>query len=273
MEQANTVYFMLHVPKCAGSTAIGHIEHHLGPAAQQAPRWSSPMRNFVGNRSPFKPNDPRLTGVRVLYGHALSQHFKSAFPDAEIKEAVTLRDPVGYFISLYNFRAGRAQRGAGPVDPPFERWYPAQRKNPISRFILYRYFGWPPPRLFAPTRSRLAWLEQRLSRFWFVGSYRRVNELVNGMAEELGIPGDPAHLNSDPTKKIHANDVPEDLKRLIQEDNLLDDVLFRRWSDRGFDAGRDPVEPAKELPTADVGKQLYLEVRNSIRMARIRAAR
>ncbi|MEO0866373.1 MAG: hypothetical protein AAFY39_17745, partial [Pseudomonadota bacterium] len=46
------VHFLLHVPKCAGTTVEAHFRKHLGARFMIAPRWESPMRNFIGNRYP-----------------------------------------------------------------------------------------------------------------------------------------------------------------------------------------------------------------------------
>ena len=83
-DQRRIVYFMLHVPKCAGSTILGHMDAHLGPRSMQAPLWKSSLRNFIGNRYPFKPGDREVTEVDVFHGHALSQSLAAHFPGADI---------------------------------------------------------------------------------------------------------------------------------------------------------------------------------------------
>ena len=43
--------------------------------------------------------------------------------------------------------------------------------------------------------GRLAWLEDRLRRFWFVGSYRHVGKLIAGISDELGVEQQAARRN------------------------------------------------------------------------------
>lgn len=267
------VYFMLHVPKCAGSTLIGHMDTHLGARSLEAPLWRNWRRNYIGNRYPFRPGDREVEEVALFHGHALSRSLAAHFPDAEVREAVTLRDPVGFFVSMYNYRAKRAVDGVGPEDPPFEVWYAAERKNPITRFLLYRYYGWAPWWLWlTSSRAKLVWLEQRLARFWFVGSYREMNALVNTTAQELGIPGNPERRNESTVKKVSADSLDPALVSQIRSDNAVDAALFDRWSDRSFDVSQRPAAPT-ELPSRDWVAQIWGEIVSGIAKARIRNAR
>lgn len=268
-----TVYFMLHVPKCAGSTIIGHMDAHLGDRSMQAPLWTSPWRNFIGNRYPFKPGDREVDEVDLFHGHALSQSLAVHFPGAKIREAVTLRDPVGYFVSMYNFRAKRAVEGIGPEDPPFETWYNAERKNPITRFLLYRYFGWAPWSLWLTSSfGKLAWLERKLAQFWFVGSYREVDALVNRVSEDLDIPGSPERQNESTLKKVVAGDLDAALRARIGAENAMDTALFERWKGRGFDVASGPAD-RNTLPSADWISQIRSEISSGLAKSRIKRAR
>ncbi|MEM9736329.1 MAG: hypothetical protein AAF908_06965, partial [Pseudomonadota bacterium] len=129
------IHFLLHVPKCAGTTVEAHFARHLGPAFRIAPRWEHVARNIIGNRYPKLD----LAGVRAISGHSLSVSLKAKIP-GEVRESVLLRAPLGFFLSFYNYRWTRFEEGWGPEPPSFARWYFAQRRNPISRFLLNRYF-------------------------------------------------------------------------------------------------------------------------------------
>jgi hypothetical protein len=228
------VHFLLHVPKCAGTTVEEHFERHLGPGFLRAPRWESPLRDVMGNRYPYAPGDPRLDGVRVVSGHSLSVSLMRAFAGAEIRESVLLRDPVGYHLSLYNYRWARHEEGFGPPPPAFGRWYRAQRRNPVSRFLLARYFEQGVPALYRlSSAGRLAFLEARLARFHFVGDYRRARELIAGVSRELGIEAAVEDRNVTRERRMTAESLGAEWVARIERDHALDAALHARWADRG----------------------------------------
>ena len=248
------VHFLLHVPKCAGTTVEAHFQSHLGLDYRLAPRWENPLRNFIGNRYPDLDAEA-LRDVRVVSGHSLSVGMASLFPGAEIRESVLLRDPLGYFLSFYNYRWARFDEGWTTEPPGFETWYRGQRRNPITRFLLNRYFDQAVPALYRlSSAARLRFMEDRLARFHFVGSYRRADEMIGGISRELGIPEEVDHQNITPSRKLSAGDLPDALRRRIEADNALDQALFERWADRGWE-GR-PAGPAPSLSGIDQGRYL-----------------
>ncbi len=94
------VHFVLHVPKCAGTTVEEHFRGPLHHGFLIAPRWEHVLRNIIGNRYQYPPDAPRLKPVKMVSGHSLSVSLKRHFPGAEIRESVLLREPLGYFLSL-----------------------------------------------------------------------------------------------------------------------------------------------------------------------------
>jgi len=231
------VHFILHVPKCAGTTVERHFEARLGEGFLLAPRWENPLRNIVGNRYPYAPGDPRLAGVRVVSGHSLSRSLAAAFAGCRIEESVLLRDPLGYTLSLYNYRWTWHRKGHGGRPPPFARWYAAQRRNPISRFLLNRYFEQGIPALYRlSSAGRLAWLERRLSRFLFVCGHRRAGEMIGGISERLGIDGAVESRNVTAERVETEESLGPEWAERIRHDNALDAALHARWKDRGWRA-------------------------------------
>ena len=248
------VHFLLHVPKCAGTTVEAHFRQHLGDAFRFAPRWENPLRNFVGNRYPGL-NPEALEGIRAVSGHSLSISLKAHFPGVEIRQSVLLRDPVGYLLSFYNYRWARFDEGWGSEPPSFEAWYRGQRRNPISRFLLNRYFEEAVPALYRlSSAARLRLLEAHLADFHFVGSYRYADEMIGGISRELGIPDHVDHQNVTPSRKLSAADLTDDMRRRIEADNALDQALFDRWAERRWDGV--PEGPAPKLPRADQGRYM-----------------
>ncbi|MEM8792903.1 MAG: hypothetical protein AAGE80_14880 [Pseudomonadota bacterium] len=241
------VHFLLHVPKCAGTTVEDHFTHYLGAGGfRVAPRWKSVFRDMVGNRYPGID----LAGVKAVSGHSLSRSLARHLPEAEIRESVLLRDPVGYFLSFYNYRWTRYRKGFGPEPPPFETWYQRQRLNPISRFLLVRYFEQGMPALYRfSSARRLDWLEKRLAGFHFVGSYQRADEMIATISRELGIPETVEAHNVTADKHLRAEDLPDKLRNRVLRENAVDVALFERWGDRGW-SGR-PTAPPPALPRLD----------------------
>ncbi|MEM1162200.1 MAG: hypothetical protein AAGJ28_14790 [Pseudomonadota bacterium] len=270
MTSAAPLYFFLHVPKCAGNTLIGHFAEQIGPRSVAAPWSPSVGRNFrnnlVGSRGLSGDVDPL-----VLHGHALSASQKQWFPGRPIREAVLLRDPVGYFVSMYNFRLWRHRTGQGPPLPPFAAWYWAERRNPMTRFLLHRYFEQGVPGLYRlSSREKIRWLENRLRDFWFVGCYTRVDELANRVADELGVSGGPKPRNVDKVRAVRVSDLPRWLINEITEENAADGLLYRRWRNRGFDLSLNPSPLTGELPAADQFGLLIQETICGMRKARLR---
>ena len=252
-----SVHFILHVPKCAGTTVEAHFARVLGPGFLQAPRWENPLRNVIGNRYDFAPGDARLAGVRVVSGHSLSVSLKRHFPGARVEESVLLRDPLGYFLSFYNYRWARHRAGFGARPPGFALWYAAQRRNPISRFLLNRYFEQGVPALYRlSSQARLDWLEARLERFLFVATVDRADGMIARISRDLGVDEHVARENVTLTPHLPRAAVPERLAARILADNALDAALHERWRDRGW---RDrPGRPSGTAPQARFDHLRYL---------------
>lgn len=258
--EGRVVHFLLHVPKCAGSTVEHHFARHLGAAFLIAPRWESVWRNVLGNRRALSPG--AAEGVRAVSGHSLSLSMKAAFPGAEIRESVLLRDPVGYFLSFYNYRWMRFAEGWGPEPARFALWYAVQRKNPISRFLLNRYFEQGVPALYRlSSAGRLAWLEARLAEFWFVGGHRRVDTLIAAVARDLGVPEAAESRNVTPVRHETAESLGPALCARIAAENALDQALHDRWEARGF-TGAPGFAP--RLARADQPRYLAADTLSSL---------
>ena len=232
------VHFLLHIPKCAGTTVESHFARHLGPAFLLAPRWEHVARNFIGNRYPGID----MTGVRAVSGHSLSISLKRHI-DAPVAQSVLLRDPLGYFLSFYNYRWSR--HAGGDAKPPgFATWYATQRRNPISRFILNRYFEQGVPALYRfSSADRLAWLEERLTQFHFVGSYRHANKMIAGISRALDLPQEVTSQNITPSRKLSKDDLAPALLSRIAEENAVDQILYDRWADRLWSGAPDTTPP------------------------------
>lgn len=254
------VHFVLHVPKCAGTTVEDHFRGTLGPGFLLAPRWESPARNIIGNRYDYRPGDPRLAGVRLVSGHSLSVSLRRLF--GEVRESVLLRPPLGFLLSFYNYRAQRHVEGWGPKPPPFEVWYRGQRRNPITRFLLSRYFEQGVPALYRlSSAGRLAYLEARLAGFWFVGGHTRVGELIAAIGADLGVAQVAPARNVTEVRAVTADSLDPAMVARIAADNAVDQLLHDRWAGRGF-AGGPGAAPV--LPRGDQAALLASDIATAV---------
>jgi len=254
------VHFLLHVPKCAGTTARAHFGATLGPGYLLAPRWANPLRAILGDGPGLRTDNPRLPAVRLITGHSLSAAWKRHFPGAEIRESVLLRDPVGYHLSMYNFRASH-----GPV-PDFARWYAVQRRDPVCRFLLNHYYDLRLPALYRlSSRGRLAFLEARLRAFWFVGSYRRADELFAAISRDLGVPEQAARRNVTEAPALTEETLAPTMRARILAENPVDRALWERWQDRGWKADAAALPPLPPLPDADRLRLLGSDIATLVR--------
>ncbi|MTI00047.1 hypothetical protein [Roseibium sp. RKSG952] len=253
---AQRLFFLLHVPKCAGSTVEHHFELHSGDGFLRVPRWKNPLRNIIGNRYHKTFIQKRLENVKVASGHSLSSGLRAFLPDHVICETVLLRDPLSYLVSFYNYRWSRYVNDQGPKPPQFEKWYSTQRKNPISRFILNRYLDYGVPLIYGlSSQARLDIIEDRLKDFHFVGSYKLTDKMIRGISEELGIPSRSVSQNVTPHRKIMIQDIDPVLRDRIESENAVDRFLFERWKHRGWVKTYRPAA-ATNLPKFD--QPIYL---------------
>ena len=130
-------------------------------------------------------------------------------------------------------------------------WLQYEVAVPLAMLALMGLFG---PIRASGHLSVYAFLEERLARFHFVGSYRRADEMIGGISRELGIPDAVDHRNVTPARKLSAGDLPREMRSRIEADNALDMALYERWGDRGWQGAPDTAAPA--LSSADHGRYL-----------------
>ena len=201
------------------------------------------MRAFLRRQHPALTAS-ELTHVRAVSGPSLRVGMRDQFPGAEIRESVLLRDPTGVLLSLYNRLWLRYEEGWGREPPPFERWYPNQFRNPVSRFLLSRYFGKALASLYRlSSLDRLRFLERQLARFHFVGGVHMADQLIRGVAQEMGLSEEITSQNVAPRRRVIMADLTPEMCRRIERDNALDQALFDRWAERGWDGA-----PSADLP-------------------------
>lgn len=225
---SSSLYILPHVPKCAGSTVQDHFGRMLAPGAAvsiysrgECAHWARPER---------VPQTEREK-VRLIGGHRVPRAVCRGFAERPIREAILIRDPVSFNVSMYNFLIGRPPEQSGiPADLPFETWYAGYKRNRIVRFLMRNYFQFSEIGFrLMPSRRKLAYLNERLSEFWFVGTQSDCNELIGRIAGDLGVSDRVVSRNTAKPDALRPADLPSSLVTRILEDNVLDAELFERW--------------------------------------------
>lgn len=234
------LYFYVHVPKCAGRTVENHLKEHLKSQFIQAHWVSKYFRHFRGQYHNFYYDPKRARDVRAFSGHQLARSISRYFPDRPLRELVLLRDPLSYLISYYNFRRTRYARENRAI-MSFSHWYRTRPLNPISTFLLTYYFEISPRRQITMSpREKLAFLDEQLSRFWYVNCYRQCDAMVALLSDELGIPQQARPYNVNDNKHTHESDLSQSLIAQIAEQNAVDYALYQRWRGVGLVGGHQP---------------------------------
>ena len=231
------VNFLIHVPKCAGSTVESFVDRYFGdhaisPVKQRSPRrWVGPYYQL--------PAGVDFGKVEFVMGHYFGRSIARYFEGRQIRHAILLRDPVSYLFSYYNYRmVGQEARGLNLYD--FELYYRSRPLNPVSFFILNRYLEIPRTRLaIMSAESKFAILENLLSGFWHVGPYHACGDLIARIAEEHGV--DPTFERRNTAKKhfIDRTEFQAEWGDRIRAENALDQRLYDQFCG---DVAAAPVE-------------------------------
>lgn len=236
------LHILLHVPKCAGRTIEVHLARHLSAKAFYMPR--RPGRGGLSGMPP-------PARIRALSGHHLARSIEAHFPEREIRRSVLLRDPLSFQVSYYNFRMMRyIASGGRPYS--FALYYRALQRDPMAHFLLSRWLEVSPARLLVmPLAEKWRRLSEALSGFWFVGDYRRCDDLVAAVAADLHIRAKAKRVNHEGAwaqavdwRPLSLDDLDEEQRRRIPLDNPLDAALHATWATAGHEAASVQPGPA-----------------------------
>lgn len=243
-EMDREVWFYVHVPKCAGRT----VEHHLQENLDDEELWRpqrAPSPGFYLGRQYRLDERFKVCQTRVVTGHFLGRSIAHYFPGASIRQAILIRDPMSYLVSLYNYRMYRYKR-RGAKQIPFEHWYKTRSADPISTFILRRYMEFSPSQLWVMTRDKKAKiLSGLLDRFDYVGSYNFCSTFLQEFSSRLGIERQHVSKNvlSKDERLIDVDDIPVSVRDKIIESCALDIWLWETYRERGWTCEPTRVPP------------------------------
>jgi len=265
--QSKDVYFILHIPKCAGRTVQHFLvsnfgdeciglrerdksERHLGERILFPARRKAPYRYFGKRYENIVPAS--LDSIDFVFGFYLSKSMKAKFANRNVKQAVLIRDPVGHFYSHYNFRMGKyAAQGMTPFS--FDLWYKSRRPNPISKY-LFSYLEIPyRTHIFLSDQAKLDLILDELSEFWHVGIHEECDKLIERIAEDQGVSPKFEKRNVTRKKFMEFDNFKRLYERKIKEENGLDQAIYKFFSSK---------EPLKKRERPKVGGR---EWRNILR--------
>lgn len=264
----NDVLYFVHVPKCAGTTVEEHFLEHLPAQDVMRPRKSKPIVRYLYGRAWRAPQTYDPAAVRIICGHFFGRATGALLAPHNRLEAILIRDPVGLYLSWYNYRMTRHE-GWGRSIPTFEDWYLSQGRNPVARHLLTRHLGWSELRfILAPTSEIVAEARRALDTFWFVGEYKHVDTLLAAATERFGAPSRAPQRNVTQYKFLPREKMSEALIAQVRRENAIDQYLSDRYSDRLFDPAA-----AKSVPEPLGGRLATDEIRRLVAWAAIKARR
>ena len=225
------VYFLVHVPKCAGTTVEAYVTRRFADAILLPTRRRSPRRHFGPKY--VLPEAIEFDRVEFVIGHNFTRALKHRFPGRPIREAVLLRDPVGHMFSHYNSRLRRYRRH-GWTRYDFADFYRGRVANPISHFILNRYLEIPTARLAILSDARkFRLLEDLLAGFWHVGGHADVGHLIGKIAKAKGTPAGFETKNVGRAPDMDRDAFVARYEMRIRAEHALDQALFDRFCTGG----------------------------------------
>ena len=237
----NIVYVFPHVPKCAGTTVVHHLRKLLPAGHLVEARKGQPIQAGFGGRGP---------GVYGIHGHHVAKRAVAhALAGNVVREIILIRDPVGYFTSMYCFYKVHSRKRDRAARLTFEDWYRCQIKNPMRHYLLTRYFGVSGLReQMMSERACLDHLSALLDGCWFVGSYRHCGSLLAHITRELGSTADIVSVN---TRTIPFQ-LPAGFDARILADNAFDQSLYEHWADRAWHARTERPNTLSPWPRPQV---------------------
>jgi hypothetical protein len=246
------IYFLFHVPKCAGRTIDRHLAIYSPRNSYFCPKKRRGIARFFAPRHNLS-GMPEPAELRAIGGHMLGCSLERSFEGREIRRTILLRDPVSHMVSYYNFRMERyIAQGLQPYS--FDLAYRATQRNFLTHFILRNFLEirWPKI-LLLREEQKWALVNRFLSSFWFVGDYGRCGELIAAVAPDLGVPDRAVPQNICSGRSNHPNwrplshdDLPDSMVRRIRDENPLDQLLWQTWQLAGHDVAGVQVAALEE---------------------------
>jgi tetratricopeptide (TPR) repeat protein len=256
---APPVYFFLWLPKTAGTTLYEHLRSHMPPERLMDPALPSALRLLSRHRYHIA-RMPDLAPIRAVTGHWMGHSLERLFPGREIRRTILLRDPIGFHISLYNFRMMRAA-ASGHRSLSFDRHLRQMPRDHLALFLLGFWLETPITTFLRTSDERKYELvNEALADFWFVGSHHDCDRLIATVADDLEVPPVATAKNTSTFweqrfdwQPLRADDLTADMRAAILARNPIHDALWQSWHEAGFDAARLRPKPLSRERRGRIG--------------------
>lgn len=228
------LWIFMHVPKCGGTTLKAHLERHfaMDERLMELSNWGRRYRRKRGRPEFGDRSDAERARIDVLAGHQISYGIHQKMPGArEARYVTVVRDPAERCVSLYNFRWSRGFV-TDDFDGWYRDWYRVREANFQVHFFAERLFGNLSP---VVTPDQLETVKRLLARFWFVTTTDRLNDGLDFLSREMGIPADWQHFRK-AGASLPLPDSHPDKKEVVQKRVTLTDEMRRMiYADSPFD--------------------------------------
>ena len=237
---ALSVYFIYHVPKCAGRTIDRHLATTLSPEEYCRVDRRRGLLRLVPRRDALTLH--RAQYVKIVGGHFLGPWVEPFFAGRDCRRSILLRDPVSQLVSHYNFLMTRCLR-RGLHAYSLALAYRASTTKLRYPLHTEEFFGvaWGQVARFSD-QEKYEVVNAFLARFWYVGDYSHCDDLIATLAASLGIANQAVVQNSR-TQSPDDGWVPLDVEDLssvtieqIRNDNFIDQCLWESWHGAKHDA-------------------------------------
>jgi hypothetical protein len=246
------LYFVLHIPKCAGRTIEDFIVSNFGDrgvwTSGETKKWSSKNDEYEGlyggrvffptkRKSPYRYFGRRYNWTDTIdpdskdfvIGFYIAKSLQEKFPNRNIRETVLIRDPVGHFYSHYNFRMQK-YTNAGMKAFDFDLFYKSWPPDPISKFI-FSYLEVPFFKQFVLSdQAKLDYLLDALAGFWHVGLHKDCDKLIARIADAKGIFPEFETQNVTNKKFLDSDEYRKKYSKKIIDENRIDQAIFEFFS-------------------------------------------
>lgn len=263
MNNTNTVFIFLHLPKTGGTTFNAHLFKnliweeeflHIGP-------WGEKYRRAHNKLPLHKRSLYERNRIKVISGHGVWYGIHELFPHKEPKYFTFIRDPAERMVSLYNHKGKdltfddfcKCIRKNDMVDFYFERTSQIKSRILLYTNILFKninfqsktirelYNAIPSDEGFNSFKYKQT--INMLDTFWKIIPTKKLDEELPSIFEDIGVPskdwkkyrvsGDKAssvkNIHPKAVEKDYVNkklEINDDIRKKVYDENRLDVKLY-----------------------------------------------
>lgn len=201
-----------HFAKTGGTTILSNFRDCLGSQACYSFGYHAYQKRFLSSEPIINVDPERSAGVRVAFGHGVSDDTFGFFPGRDIHLFCAIRDPFTHAVSQYKHHV--RTNTVGPRNMTFEDFYRKRKHNPFATIIVQQF-----PSLAgsdeAPLGSRV---RDVLRNFRFVVSTDKLDEQTAHLYRFVG-----ARVEA-PRRRVYPEEIElgSITREMVIEQNQLD---------------------------------------------------